>query len=243
MQNHNKKYVLKYNDQNGGLVQNNSDTGAGAILIENYKNKNGRRDAAVILFRNKHTTNYADPGGIRENIRNTNRREDLKNTASRELMEESGNFFRISQNTFDNNCAVRHGQYVGFFLQVSSKKGISSKHYYDNINRNNINNNAYNNIHNMHSWRETDGITRVYITDLINGNINNIRGNMKINDANGNQITISGRTKALIRNALQSNLINYNGIANGQTISLHYGIPCGKHPLGINNLNTVCYWI
>jgi hypothetical protein len=205
-----KKKYLNYKNLNleGGTIAGSAgtDTGAGVFLIENYRNNaNTRTEDAVILFKSRHSYRYEEGGGGRDPG------EDLRKTATRELKEESLNTFRLDHNILRNQDAYRHQTYVGYFVKVRGPApghGIASEDYNHNLGR-------INHYHQQlgqevpHDWRETNRMVRVYINDLIQGagtpggqNIHNVAGNMSVNDANGNKITIDGRTKALLRMAI-----------------------------------------
>jgi hypothetical protein len=78
-----------------------TDTGAGVVLLENYRRGSaGSYQPAVILFR-KQSGIYTDGGGRR------NGNEDLRITAARELREESLNTFNLNAYSFHDNEAVK----------------------------------------------------------------------------------------------------------------------------------------
>ena len=180
----------------GRIIQQSSDTGAGVILIENYKPKNQQNYIpCVILFRDKKRGTYSDGGGNREHGEN------LQKTAARELKEESANMFRLSPNTLTDNNAVRHNNYVCYFLYIRGPKDknnnypIFSQHYYDNMK-------IINNSNAPSFWKETDSLVRVSIQQFIQDGGLTATGDLNTVDTNNNKITIMGRTKGCIRNAI-----------------------------------------
>lgn len=172
--------------------QTNGYTGAGIIPVENYRNRNNRREIAVILIKNKRK--FEDAGGDKDATDGN-----IEYTATRECKEETANTLRFSTSVCDwKNSAVHQykaHKYVGFFVGINGP--FFSKYFYSNLNM--IKNQGC-----PHQWKETSGITRVYISDLTKAGIKTQRGDLAVNDANGNPIVILGRTKALIREALKS---------------------------------------
>jgi hypothetical protein len=195
-----KKKFISFNSQSGGSVtpqQESIANGAGIIFVENYRNRtNTKYSPAVILFRDKHHGYYSDAGGTKD-ASDTN----IKYTASRETIEETANTFRISPNSLNSYNAVIHSyppnNYICYFIGIDS---VQSSYYHDNI-RLIASRNA------PHVWLETDDMARIYIDDFITANGLSQRGDLTVNDANGRQINIFGRTKACIRNAILSNII------------------------------------
>lgn len=191
-------------NQNGGvIVQNQTDTGAGVILIENYKPQNQMNYIpCIILFKEKNSGKYSDGGGNRDIVHGL--LEDLKVTAVRELKEESMNTFRLNPNTLNDNNAVRHGSYVCYFLYVQGPQNANGQHP--------IFSNYY--FHNKklidkpstpHHWKETDSMIRVSIAQFINDGGLLKQGDLDTIDTSGNKVTILGRTKACIRTAYNDN--------------------------------------
>lgn len=183
-------------------------TGSGIMLIELYRNKLGREEPALILFRDKYKNLYADAGG--HLIPGLN----VIESATEELKEESCNLFRIHPVYLQNY--VVHNQYLGFavYIRGPQKLGrypIYSKYY----KRNNI----LLNYHPMTppSFKETNGMKRFYISDLINCGALNVSGDLHCYDADGIPQIIFGRTKGLLREMVRTGLIN---IVNGVYINL-----------------------
>lgn len=201
------KYKKKYlqlkikNTQIGGIlniINNNqmeSDSGAGVILLEKYNGK-----LSIILLFDKFRNKFSDPGGSREP------NENLKKTAIRELEEESKNLFRLNISALNDDIAVRHKTYIGYIVYITGPNinPIENKYYYHNSNLINSNSKS------QKDYKETDGITRVYVDQLIKDGIINNNGDMNSIDVNGNKIKIFGRTVSVIRDALKTNLINDN---------------------------------
>jgi len=207
----------------GGVTLNGNETGGGVVLIENYLNRNHtRQEDAVILFRDKFTGKYNDGGG------KIDPGETVERAARRELKEESENLFRLSPNSLNLQLASRHQNYIAYFVRITAKGGIQSKYYSSNLSALKKGNAA-------HHWVETDKMTRVYVKDLINNNISSVKGDFKVNDANGNPITIEGKTKAVLREGLNNNIIN---MTYPQTLNLNPNCKDNENP----HISTVCYY-
>lgn len=175
------------------IIPNSSDSGAGIAPIENYLNhQKSRRESAIILFHDVQTGMYTVAGGMR------NQNEDIEDTARREGKEESANLFRFPKTIMNGSFAVRHRNFVVYFVGLQSP--IMSKYYDDNVKT--LKNNGA-----PHDYLETDKMVRVYISDLEQAGVRTVAGNILCNDANGNQIKIEGRTKAVIREALNAGFI------------------------------------
>ena len=163
-----------------------SPTGAGVILLENYRNKQGKHALAVILFRNKHNNTYQDGGG------NIDPGETLKDAAVRELKEESANLFRLSEDSLKGCPEYDHqGTYRAYALKVQHTAGIQSAYYYENVEKLAAHPDTPN------CWKETNKMARFYIDEIRKGLTN--QGDLQCLDANGNRCVIFGRTKACIR--------------------------------------------
>ena len=172
---------------------------SGVTLIENYKNKKGRNEYAIILFRNKRSQMYTDAGGFKQANKTINE------SASEELKEESCNTFRISSRLLTTSVMVR--QYKGFLVYIegpinNNQHPIYSKYY--KFNQNLLTNNKLT----PYSFKETDDLTRFYISDLFKNGILTARGNFICRDANGKTRSIDGRAKAIIREAISKQIIN-----------------------------------
>lgn len=193
-------------------VQKDTDDGAGVILMVKHAGQD-----ALILFNDKDKNQYADAGGGRKN------KEDLRLTASKELQEESLNLFKISAGALDNNTAVRHKNYLGYFVilsgpDVNDLDKLKAK--YDG-NKTLINSNASS----ISDWKETNNIELVYLEDFKTALKNDTSSELKnVKTVDGTTIiTVFGRTKGIIKQGLSSGKIknptkitlehtsNYNG--------------------------------
>ena len=165
-----------------------NQSGAGIILIENYRNHSKtRQEPAVILFRDVQTGKFTDLGGRQDN------NEPLNVTASREAKEESCNLFKFDPNFLAGMPSYKHFNYVCYFMGLQGP--IESSWY--NHNRDLL---STRNV--PREFKETDQMVRFYISDL--RQIINQQGDLTgVTDANGNTgLVIEGRTKACIREYL-----------------------------------------
>lgn len=168
---------------------NTNITGAGVILIENYR-INNKYEPCVILFRNGISGKYSDAGGF------VDRGETVKQAAARELKEESLNLFRINPNKL--KYAVTHQSYMCYFLGIRGP--IFSTYYHHNRKI-------------LHSprvppeWRETDDMIRITIQQFIKSGGLVYSGDIATMDTKGNRVIILGRTKACIREAIRQTII------------------------------------
>lgn len=195
------------------ISTNYSINGAGVLLIEKYRNRFGRQEFAVILFKDRRRNNYADAGGkieIGENI---------LQTAGEELKEESANLFRIHPRFLDKFVVSK--SYACFPLVVTGPMqdygSIFSKYYKHNLAL----------LHYTYSpdeFKETINMKRFYLVDLINCGIMHTDNEFSYNsdiicgDAHGEYQSISGRTIGVIRELIKNGTIQFS--ANMTTINL-----------------------
>lgn len=167
---------------------------AGVILVENYKNKFGKQDYAIILFKNIYKNVYEDPGG------HLMPKKTIEESAMTELIEESCNTFRINPKYLINHIVSNN--YHSFLLYI--KGPIYSKYY----NHNKIL--IHNNKTTPYQYKETNNIRRFYISDLLNCGLMINKGDLVCNDSNGYIRKISGRTKSVIRSFIGNKFITFN---------------------------------
>lgn len=217
----------------GAIQQRHSDTGAGVVLLEDYFNGK-KREPAIIIFKDRFTGKFTDAGGRRE------KKEDLRLTAARELKEESCNTFRI--NAFKTKMlndfnAIRHHSYVCYFMRVCgpTNKQLAIYSAFYRHNQKLLSSGTA-----PHSFKETNGMTRIFLSQLIKDKIQNSQGDFVTRDAQGNRVTITARTSACLREALRLKMIQ-NIYAAGPTIlkeNAQYRSQSGQQFLN----GTKCYW-
>ena len=161
---------------------------AGIILIEkSYNNQKGRDEPAIILFRGQ--SMCADGGG-RMDKEDAN----LKVTATRELMEESANLFRLSTNILKDNLSYTYKDRICYFVGIIGP--ININYFKDNIK-------TISQFKISESWKEVTRIHRFYISDLKNMDLNVPDHLISVTDADGNSdLIIMERTKIAIKNGL-----------------------------------------
>ncbi len=157
-------------------------SGAGVIVIEDYKRKDGTMESCVILGRNKASRKYADFGGSYEK-----KHGNIASTGSSELREESRNLLRVCPRYLKKYCDIEgHNSeyYRCYFVKIN---GISRKYFCHNMNLIDKNNAP-------RCWRETDNIAHVPITHLNITQHRNI-----VLDINGMPIVIGTRVKKIFK--------------------------------------------
>jgi ADP-ribose pyrophosphatase YjhB (NUDIX family) len=179
------------------ITPKSTDTGAGVFIVEQYYNHADRNETSLILVHDKAAKKYTVPGGTRDPGEN------LRDTARREMREETANLFNFDRDILDGNFAVRHHQFVVYFVGLLGS--IMSAQYYDNLLLLSIRQTLQ---RNTHDYLETDQLVRVYIADLIADGVSTTTGDFHTRDARGNPILIEGRTKAIIREAIKAGFID-----------------------------------
>jgi hypothetical protein len=182
-----KQYV-RYKNKYVNLKQQNKVNRAGIILIEkSYDNKKGRNEPAIILFRGR--SMCADGGGKMDK-EDTN----LQVTATRELIEESANLFRLNTNILKQNLSYTYNDRICYFVGINGP--IHINYFEDNIK-------IISEFNVSHSWKETTRIHKFYISDLKNMDLNIPNHLTNVTDADGNtDLIIMERTKICIRDGL-----------------------------------------
>jgi len=202
---------------------NNKYTGSGVLLLENYNNNQGRIEPAVILFRNKHMNAYADLGGHIDQV-DLSTKYPLESAASREAFEESACLLKICK--LKNATYVTHNSYFCYILGIAP--GIlHSKYYNDNLKI--IQRNQF-----QYQYKETDGIMRFYLSDLLKTGLMTTKNDLPTIDANGNIAIVTGRTKALVREAMINGII-YANLVNPSPFKKKYSVVNGHKMITLSN--------
>lgn len=170
-----KKYKPKLN--NGGIV-----------IIEKFcDNKLGKIEPAVILF--KCITWCADGGG-KQSPEDINSKE----TATRELQEESCNLFKFNPDILNMVPKILiEGNYSLYFVCVDNE--INAEYFDDNLlllKKNNA----------PRDWKETNKLHKFYISDLKNMDLTGEDILYNVPDIYGNLMNIKSLTKIGIRDGL-----------------------------------------
>lgn len=195
-----KHFVIKEIKNNKELIYFRASI---LILEEYYTNNTGRSEPALIMLNDSNWNNYVEPGGRIEN--NDNVLDIiLKETAARELQEETMNTFFMNKNNLNNV------EYVDFYDEIYKKYGrtfviciqggiFDEKIYYHN--KKIINKSHGNNV-----WKETNEISRFYLSDIYECLKKDLNKNVLCKDAHGETHKIYNKTAKLIKLANDNDL-------------------------------------
>jgi hypothetical protein len=190
-------------------------SGSGVLIIEDYYKKNGNVEPCIILVRNKASGEYTDFGGSYELKHGS-----LQETASIELREESRNLFNIDPKFMTNEIdmhAFNNQYYRIYLLKVN---GVSRKYFLHNSKL--IDSLHQKGIKIPRSWRETDDIVHIPIKNIDFDTLG-ARGKIILQDIEGNNIKLGGRTKKVIHYTKNTiiNMINQNPTAKRKDMIVH----------------------
>ena len=160
-------------------------SGAGVIVTENYRKKNGDIIPCIILAKDIARNKYNDFGGQFEN-----RYERLSKVAHHELREESANLLNISAKILRQNFVdSEHGgsSYRSYFIKV---KGISNTDFENNVKTIKKNNAPS-------CWLETSNLVHVPIDNIPIINLLQY-GDVTTKDIDGNEIIMHNRARQCI---------------------------------------------
>jgi hypothetical protein len=191
--------TIKYTSRHTGKTY----SGAGVILVEsNYVNKGrARSERALILYMSK-SGQLEDLGGLIDNA-DKQAQYPMAQTARREAFEESAIHIdfndtgSLGRSINGRDVFVDHREYRGYFVGIPP--GIFS------ANEARLCLQTY---QNTRPYNEMVDVHRVYVSDLERSGVRTKQGDLTTVDANGNQVVIKGRTKALIREALNRGIID-----------------------------------
>ena len=201
------KYKSKYTNlkNRSKAMELNKYLRCSLIILESfYENAKQRSEPAIILFRNSKWERYTDIGGKMEevDIINKNLDDSLKNAAIRESIEESENTINLSPrdldlfiNFYDEKSKKYHRIYA-----VCVQGGIYDKtRYFEN--RKIINQRTKEYI-----WRETNDVTRFYVSDLKKKfESHDLKHDFACLDADGKSCILYNRTVKYISLLLKNN--------------------------------------
>jgi len=174
------------------LENNNTYSGAGVIVVEDYYKKDGTKIPCIVLVQNNLSQLYSDFGGTYETKHGS-----LQKTAHKELQEESIGLFDITSKYFTHYVDIPAGKhkYRVYSIKIN---GINRKCYH--YNRNKIYHLIRNKIHVPSSWRETSDIAHIPIKN-IDFDVLDKRGSIIIRDIEKRSIKLHGRVKKAIYHA------------------------------------------
>lgn len=164
------------------IIKNN----AGVMLIERYcTNNDGRIEPALILFEQRRT--YSDGGGCQKPIDNNTR-----DTATRELLEESCNLFRINPDILNQKHSVLNENYTCYFVGINNE--IKTEYFDKNLQ-------IIKQTNAPRDWREINSIRKFYVSDVKKMDIchNGILYNVP--DINGKLLNLNSRAKRVFYDA------------------------------------------
>lgn len=173
-------------------------SGAGVLIVEDYRHKNGKTIKSVVLGRDVARKAYLDFGG-RYDEKDIN----LENTARREAHEESAGLIDISELTlkksmYVDSIGVSQTKYRIYFIKID---GICRRDYLGNIIILEKQNAPL-------CWMETNDIAHVPIENIKNFFKNS---NGKIDDVNGNNIKIHNRVLKILSTSIKKLEQTVNG--------------------------------
>jgi len=180
--------------------------GAGVILFERlYRSFNGREEPAVILFRSTLTGEYEELGGGID-LEDFAGEGTLARTSKREAKEESYNLFNLDktdllsmyggiQRNIDRE--VNNQIYRCYAVGIAENQGNDRWESFYEQNKSLLNTRVTSS-----SWKETNDMKRFFLSDLNNVISAGIHGSISVMDVNGSIRTITGRTKACLRQML-----------------------------------------
>ena len=178
-------------------------SGAGIVLVEErYTLGTKPTEPAVILYVNKCSKKLEDLGGSLSKS-DLSALYPIAEGARREATEESATYINFSdtgafgKSIGDTDVFVDHNEYRCYFV------GIPSGYFSRSDALSCLKANRH-----KHHFNEMSDVQRVYISDLESYGIHFVSGDLLVPDANGNLVTIAGRTKAVIRNALQKRILS-----------------------------------
>lgn len=190
-----------------GVVNMNKKkfTGSGIILVEEFTNKRGRREPAVILFRNIRMNMYGDLGGYLD-YEDTLEKYPLAEGSIREAYEESRGLVDIT----DAKHIIKKIGNINPYIDTKQYRchfvGIKSGLLYNSDFKKNMR--LLDAARVSRSYKETNDVARFYVSDLVKSGVLTARGDFNTVDAYGNKTKVTGRARALVREAIKAGLIN-----------------------------------
>jgi len=177
---------------------------AGVILVEYYK-----KNLVVILFYDNSKKSFIDAGGSKSSSD-----KDIRETAVRELREESCNLFIVNKNILKHSVKLKKHNYTGFFVALEDNN-IDLNYYYYYSNLKILKKGKF-----SKSYLETSGVVRINLLELMNkidssnsSNSSNTTTSSSSSknsflDVNNNKIKIHNRALELIKEAMKKDIFN-----------------------------------
>jgi len=172
-------------------------TGAGVIIIEQYKNKDKTRDEpAIILFKGTGSQKYNDLGGSIDKKDDTGKYP-LATTAAREAFEESRGLIKFTKPTHIGPLFIDKKKYRGHIVAIKPGS-LKTEDYQSNRDKLDKKQGI------PHIWKETDEIARFYISDLVSKGIFKRGSKRTLNDADGRKRSIGVRSMDIVKEAIDA---------------------------------------
>ena len=198
----------RHQNQQNNPSRKKSNNGGVIIVEKSCDNKLGRIEPAIILF--KFTTWCADGGG-KQSPEDMNSRD----TAVRELREESCNLFRFDADVLNSvPMTMIDNHYSLYFVGVDCE--INSKYFDENLALL-IKNSA------PRDWKETNKLHKFYISDIKKMDLSGKHILSNVLDIYGNIMTIKARTKIGIRQGLHDLENNLQYFTPTENLDFRYG--------------------
>lgn len=197
-----------------------SYSGAGVMIVEDYYTKSGRVEPCILLVKNGSSNLFTDFGGSYEKTHS-----DLRETAHKELREESRNLFNISGKYLKKYVDIPVGitgsvKQIYYRVYIIKINGISRKYF--NHNKTLMDKLHKQGVHVPRSWRETSDVAHVPFRN-IDFNLLGARGQIILTDIDGNRIQLHGRAKRCIyySQAILYNVMSEKPLAKKSNIKKH----------------------
>lgn len=166
-------------------------TGAGVLIIEDYKTFTGESIPSIVLGKNKANQTLSDFGGGYSKLH-----KEISVTASKELLEESSHLIHVSPDIVINFMYVdipvgkekNIGMYKVYFCKIN---GLSTKYY-------NSNRNTLQEIGAKRQWLESDAIVHIPIENIDFDDLL-VRGKKIVSDVYGKKHVLSMRLRKVLK--------------------------------------------
>ena len=165
-----------------------SYTGAGVIVVEDYRQKN-RIVPTILVARNRASNTVSDFGGGY-----AKKHKKIEVTASEELREESRNLIRVDSTALKDstNFDIEGTRDTHYRVYVIKGQNVASKYYEHN--KEIIDSDPTS----TRQWKETDGIHHIPIENIDFKRILN-RGKVKIKDVHGEEVELQMRLRKVLK--------------------------------------------
>lgn len=167
-----------------------SYTGAGVIVVEDYRTKDNKIVRSILIVRNKASQKSSDFGGSYENTHNS-----LTITASKELLEESRNLIKVSPKILEQSKSFdiqNERQNTSYRIYIIKTQNVSSKYYNHNKNIIDADHNS------KKQWKETDLIYHIPIDNIDFDRLLD-RKTIVVSDVHNEDVVLDMRLRKLLK--------------------------------------------